>query len=322
MSMLLWLLAVLLPSNSLAKELNSRVVEDLKNVEETVVKCTSPATPECHRDGTVNKDAYPEQTAPRRVKPSNKPIDTKIKGGVSVQPEAAKNPSVLILFYKDGELDHSCSGVMLSEQTVLSAGHCFENSSEIDKIVIMRGLKDVTIEKKDLSLVPHPKYNSKTGEHDLGVIHLPAAFKGPVAIIAEEAPKNHDTLLLFGYGEKEKDQQTTNLYLNRSLNSVVVGDSGLKVNQNGKEEIVSPKKHHGEDAILSIQVDEPGRGDGWVMSGDSGGGAFTIQNKDGLYQLQAIIGGAVESNKYGILRDVRHPLNLEFIKTELKKDQK
>lgn len=148
-------------------------------------------------------------------------IGAKVWGGSTCN-TSARTPAVLIFgVVRDGagtKRVSVCSGALITQRDVLTAGHCIKNLKEE---VAQKGLAfagwDIFVGGEDGELVraergdAHPSFTGRAGDpNDVGVITLNAAPNpavAPLALMLSQDVKEGIELTAYGFGTGENDRK-------------------------------------------------------------------------------------------------------------------
>jgi secreted trypsin-like serine protease len=81
---------------------------------------------------------------------------------------------------RNGTNHHFCGGSILNEWYVITAAHCFENSTELAKIIVCAGtnrLFDTCRQPREIqNVINHPSYKKEHFENDIALIQVKVSF--------------------------------------------------------------------------------------------------------------------------------------------------
>lgn len=102
-----------------------------------------------------------------------------------------------------------CGGVILNQNTILSAAHCLKDISDIKLYVGFVSRANLPSPTEVYEIIIHPKYNDITMENDLAIIKIkPLVFTSkiqPIAILNQELPEG-TRLTVKGWGLQRNGQ--------------------------------------------------------------------------------------------------------------------
>ncbi len=136
----------------------------------------------------------------------NKKANFKIINGYSCPSENSPVAKVYIIMNSNS---FYCSGTLIDEQTILTAGHCFEGLTEnVESIVVAFGTKKYI----GKSYVVNPNNNVKDGI-DTAVVKLTSKVSdiSPVGIISSIKVNVGKKAIFYGYGKTETGEASTSL---------------------------------------------------------------------------------------------------------------
>lgn len=195
--------------------LNRSLVQDVARVAMalTVIVqsgCTTSNAPNLNRTNSIkniahNQIAQPNKTAAERVPSNNK----RIVGGT--QTEIRNHPWQVGLGEQHGQKRRFlCGGTLISQNWVLTAAHCFRFSTGSRNVFLKSNVTNVASEgkwQKVDQVHAHPRYDSKTHEHDLALLRLPAPAAGrsiPLASVGTKI-KIGQSLEVTGWGTTSEE---------------------------------------------------------------------------------------------------------------------
>jgi hypothetical protein len=167
------------------------------------------------------------------------------------------DPAVVLLIHDDADGRHSCTGSLIAPTVILTAGHCTDGPQPGPQDTYQAffgtdGINLVGQLEKIVSVVPHPQYDGKSRDHDVGVMILanPVAVP-PIAVNMKSVPQSMvgEETRLVGFGRADPAQSSRI-----------------------KRQVISEVQRV-EPNLLFIGA--PGK---QSCSGDSGGPAFLMQN--------------------------------------------
>lgn len=204
-------------------------------------------------------------------------------------PTAIKQSTALLYRFLSSEQLQICSGVLVSDQRILTADHCFENTSkeqEKEWTIVFEDVVDIS----SLSLKNHSK-NARTAvkrvrrgpqEVDLATVDFESAALPkmvPVTMAAKASSYEEDKLLaLASYGTHNDDQIW-----------FAWGYSRLKAL--GESQSVSGSQYN---SLLRLRPDMYDRGYVVACKGESGSGVFVQRDgpAEGPWVLLGILSGS------------------------------
>lgn len=191
-----------------------------------------------------------------------------------------------------------CSGVLVSNNIVLTAASCFDKSNGQNKILFGQDIEFPATSRNIKKVYIHPKYQAygrgiSSEDVDLALVEfhgrLPRGFR-PVKIASTLELKNSQqaTVAGYGYGKNVRNVNSSVSYSNRHGRLRYTNLILLK-----KSDISEREQPKHDNFILLLQK---GLSKG-VTFGDSGGGAF-IQSQRGRLKLAGIASWSQASTVY------------------------
>lgn len=214
--------------------------------------------------------------------------------------DADLNQSVSSVYLEFNNSEHaSCTGVIVSENLILTAGHCFDSVDPKIKDIKISNNKHGTSKSKNIALAQawarHPKYiePKKGGRKEAVDIQYDIAF----------IKTKQNLLQTFGL----TSEQLPKLFLNRDLVNVAINSNkqgmaygyGMislndKSDESYKKQLPVTLEIQNEINVIISRSQLPNQG---LCQGDSGGGLF--MNYEGSQYLVGILSGISAQGRCG-----------------------
>ncbi|PWA00496.1 hypothetical protein BB558_003450 [Smittium angustum] len=220
----------------------------------------------------------------------------RIVGGVPVI-EGNHSFAVMISDIVTGDY---CSGVLLSDEWVVTAAHCVENS-EFGDIRVHYGSTVYKSMKHELagSITIHPEFNIVDYSNDIALIKLrnpiDSSDAKPIQIYGNEISENQ-TLSVVGWGHT---------YLNSDLSEVLMETSEKTISKGKCREIFGGLEDEYAKSVICTG-DLNGKSNCY---GDSGGPLF-IKTESGDYLVGIVSNGVFKERKNDYICGIKDSVNL------------